>query len=375
MRILDRHVMGRFLANFLILFSLLFVFAVSVDVIVQAERYLDAARAAVKAGRAWNVPTGVAMLLLDFHGPRVFQFYQYMLGLVSVGAMGFTLAQMHRTRELTAIMAAGISLRRVAGALLLAAAFLNVLQIINQEAVLPRLAPRLVRDHSDLLSPGTQRYPLPLTRDGAGNLIHARSFDPETSVLEGVLIIDRDAGGEARRRITAERATWDAELGGWRLEQGTAIVRGTLTQEGAALPETTFLQPISFFATDLHPHAIVVKRFRLYSQMLGITQLKMLEEQGGVEPGMVTQLRLNRFAAPLANLLVLALAIPFFLLREPRVLLQQSVKAAAVAVPAMLGALVFLTVPFKDVPAAMVVALPVAVLLPVSAWRLAYLRT
>ena len=56
----------------------------------------------------------VARIFLNFHGPRVFQFYSYLMGIVSIGAMGFTLAQMHQHKELVAIMASGVSLFRVA---------------------------------------------------------------------------------------------------------------------------------------------------------------------------------------------------------------------------------------------------------------------
>ncbi|MBX3354914.1 MAG: LptF/LptG family permease [Phycisphaeraceae bacterium] len=375
--LLDAHVVSRFLANFVLLFALLFVFAISVDVIVQAETFLDAATAAVRDGRAGNRVTGVIAVVLDFHGPRVFQFYQYMLGLVAIGAMGFTCAQMHRFRELTAVMAAGISLRRIAIAILLAAVGLNVLQAINQELILPRLAPMLVRDHRDLQRAGTQSFPVTLTRDGENNLFSAALFDPNSGEAEGLLVIERNERGAALRRVQAERATYDPARRGWLLSDGKAIGRGLNPdgEIGSAGSEAVFMQPVDFVASQITPKMIVVRRFRLYSQMLDYRQVQLMGEQGGADDGTVVRLTLARFAGPMANLLVLAVSIPFFLLREPRPLLMQSVKASAVAVPAMLTALIFLTVPFEDLPAAASVALPIAVLMPAAAWRLAYLRT
>jgi len=373
-KLLDRHVIARFLSNFVLLFALLFTFAISVDVIVQAEEFLKAATVAVSDGRASNRLTGVAWILLDFHGPRVFQFYQYMLGLVSIGAMGFTFAQMHRFRELTAVMAAGIGLRRLAAAVLFAAIGLNILQAINQEVILPRLAPLLVRDHNDLQRAGSQRFPVPLTRDGENNLLRATAFDPRTGEVEGLLLIERNERGAALRRITADSAIYDSERRGWLLTGGRAISRGPGPDE-SVVPDEGFMTPVDFVASALTPQAIKVRRFRLYAQMLDLEQVRLMRGEGGTDDATVMRLTLSRFAGPLANLLVLAVSIPFFLLREPRPLLLQAVKASAVAVPAMLSALIFLTVPFEGLAAAVSVSIPIAVLLPIAAWRLAYIRT
>ena len=97
------------------------MFAASIDVILQMEKYLRAAGANVEFGRYPNKAVAFVGVIVEFHGPRVFQFFQFMVGLLAVGAMGFTFAQMHRTRELVAIMAAGVPLRRCVWAVLGAA--------------------------------------------------------------------------------------------------------------------------------------------------------------------------------------------------------------------------------------------------------------
>lgn len=50
MRILDRTIIGRFLWNFFVLFTLLFIFASSIDVILQMDKYLRAASYLVENG-------------------------------------------------------------------------------------------------------------------------------------------------------------------------------------------------------------------------------------------------------------------------------------------------------------------------------------
>ena len=97
MSLIDRHIIARFLWNFTILFLLLYVFAVAIDMILNLDHYVDAARtlAGDDAG-VFGMTWAMVRLTFDFQGPRLFQFYAYLHGLVAIGAMGFTLAQMHR---------------------------------------------------------------------------------------------------------------------------------------------------------------------------------------------------------------------------------------------------------------------------------------
>jgi len=362
MGILARSILFRFLANFLILFAIFFLFGVAIDVILHLDRFLA-------AGRAWGgeglaAPWAVLAATLDFHGPRVFQFYAYMLGLVSVAAMGFTLATLVRHRELVAILAAGVSLHRVAILFLLGAAGLNLLQLLNQELVLPRLAPVLVREHDRILRGGLASFPVPLTRDGAGRLLAAGSFAPEGGELRDLLILERDARGEATGRISAKRATWDAGAGRWMLEEGVRIGRGDAAPEAVAT-----------FATDLSPEAIRVRRFAQYAQMLSLGQIRRMREQGGVDPGLLARLTYLRLGAVGLNLLVLAACLPFFLLREPASLLRQGILCAGFAVPATLGSLLAMNIAVPGLPPAVSVFLPCALLLPVALARLGSMRT
>lgn len=369
MGILARSILGRFLWNFLILFTLLFTFGVSIDVILQLERFLSAGKA--WGGEDFPAPLAVLVAALDFHGPRIFQFYAYMLGLVSVAAAAFTLATMVRARELTAILAAGVSLHRIATVFLVGAAALNLLQLVNQELVLPRLAPLLVREIDRILQGGIASFPLPLTRDGDGRLLAASSFDPATGELVDLLVLERDARGEAIGRISAGRATWDEERAAWILEDGERIGRKSSGGEGTDAAAA----PVAEFATDLSPEAIRVRKFTQYAQMLSLAQIRRMREEGGVDPGLLSRLTYMRLGAVGLNLLVLAACLPFFLLREPTSLLRKGVLCAAFAVPATLGSLVAMNIAVPGLPPAVAVFLPCAILLPVALARLGAMRT
>jgi lipopolysaccharide export LptBFGC system permease protein LptF len=375
MGILARHVASRFLWNFAALFGALYLFGVGIDVVISTNKFLEAADLAVRQGIASSRFMGFVVMLLDFHGPRIFQFLQFMVGMVSVGAMGFTFSQMHRARELTAIMAAGIDLRRIAFVVLLAALALNLVQLASQEWILPRLAPRLVRSHSDMVEGRGSAFPVPLSRDASGKLLQAASFDPATGRLTGLIVLERDARGRARTRISAESARWDATREVWVLDGGKAIRLPDSPNARAAADSGEFERPADEVATNLGPESILTRRFRIYGQMLSTPQLLELRDGGGPDRTLAGRLLASRVLGPLVNLLVLAAAIPYFLLREPRGMLGQSLRAAAFAVPVSITALTLTTVPLSGLPPLLGAAIPAALLLPWAVWRLSALRS
>lgn len=375
MLLLDRWIARRFLGNFALIFSVMFLFAVSIDTILQLDQYIDMARLAVKGGRYPSLAVALPVAIVDFHGPRVFQFFAYMVGLCSVGAAGFTLAQMVRTREIVAMLAAGLSLWRVALPILGMAVLLNLLQLVNGEIVLPRLAPLLVRDHSALLQRTVQDFPVKLIEDRDRRLLLASSFDPATETARDMVILERDAAGGATRRIEARTATWDAARAGWMLE-GASVTRRTTAGATDGREVRIESEPaVDFIASDVAPRAILARRFRGFAQLLSSRQIGDLAAEGGIDTPTATRLIGQRFSGACVNLLMLVICLPFFLVRMPQKMLQPSVLCAAVAVPGLLGSLFTMTMVLPGVPATVGVFLPVALLLPMAAWRVGSLRS
>ncbi|MCZ6611966.1 MAG: LptF/LptG family permease [Planctomycetota bacterium] len=380
MSLIDRYIVRRFLLNFAILFMLLFVFAVSIDLILQLDEFVDAAEASIgEDGGFVSLMIALAGIVVHFHGPRVFQFYGYMVGLVSVGAMGFALAQMHRHKELVAVLASGVRLHRIAVPVICAAFALNLVQLLNQELVLPRLAPLLIRKHGDIGRSGVGAFEVLFTVDGRGNLLQSPSFDPDPAVntLTYPTILERDEAGRTVRRITADLARWDEAAGGWRLTNGRAI-----TPQSQFGGETTSLlvgQPIDMYRTDVTPQVLTMRRYRQYATMLSLRQIReMMSDVGGpgvVDTDALVRLWFARFTAVLINMLVLVITLPFFLLREPANLLRQSVLCAGAAIPAMLGALLGLAVDLPGIPPAAGVFLPALVLIPVAMFMVTLIKT
>jgi len=371
--LLDRHILLRFLGNFAVLLAVLFLFAVALDVILQLDDFVDASRVAVEAGRFTSMPVAVAMAILNFHGPRLFQFFGMMVGLVSIGAMGFTLASMVRSRELVAMMAAGVGLVRVSVVILAGAFLLNLVQVLNGELLVPRLAPLLMRHHDAILRSGVERFEVPLTRERGNALIRAESFDPESGRLEGVLIIERAEGGRALARTAAAGAQWDPTRGGWRLEAGERVGVALTPEDADGLIRRS--EPVEFFETELGPRHLLVRRFGQFASMLSIAEIESLRDGAGPELGRLVRASYGRFGQVAVNLLVLLVAMPCFLIRVPGPMLAPAVKVAAIGVVGTLGAITLMTVEIPGIPPALAAFLPAAVLLPIAVARIGSLRS
>jgi lipopolysaccharide export LptBFGC system permease protein LptF len=372
-RIVDRTIVARFAWNFAVLFLMLYLFAVSIDVILQLEKFLQAAAALVEQGRYSSRATAFVGILVEFHGPKAFQFFQFMVGLLAIGAMGFTFAQMHRSRELVAVMAAGVPLRRCVWAVLGAALVLNAASLANQELLLPRFADRLMLDHDSLVRADRATFPVALTRDSAGSLLFARSFDPESRRISGFIGLERDERGSLRRRVTAPSATWDESRRAWILEGGTAVVRDPAVRDGSVRSPPP--EPVAEWATDLSPKAIAARHYRLFAQMLSSADLQAIAAAGAIDQGQADRMKLGRVGAIAVNLLVLAIAVPFFLQRGPANMLHMSVLCAATCVPAVILSAVVMAAPVPGLPPTLSVALPVAALIPVAVARISWLRS
>ncbi|MAB73177.1 MAG: hypothetical protein CMJ54_11810 [Planctomycetaceae bacterium] len=370
MLLLDRHIILRFLGNFALLFTLLFVFAISIDVVVQFDEFVEAAELVAERDGRW-VPVVFVEGVLDFHGPRIFQFYAFMVGLVGVAAAGFTLVQMHRSRELVAIMAAGVPLHRIAAAIIAAQVGLVLLQLVDQELILPRLATKLNRVHDRVLQPGVETFEVPLARDARGALLFASSIDPNAGTATSLLVLRRGETGVAEERITAPSATWDDAIEGWRLEGGRVV--GTRTGDDGRI---ALRSEIDVWETDLSPRKLLARRSKNFAQMLSVSQLRSMRGDGGANDGGLDRVIFGRFSGALVNLLVMAITVPFFLERTAAVnMLGQSMKAAAVAIGILVGTLAATTVAIGDLPPGVGAFLPVVILLPVAFGRLAYLRS
>lgn len=392
MTLLDRHILARFLLNFLILFGIMFVFAAAIDVVLALDEFVEAADRLAAEDASYGTRLWLLIrLALDFQAPRGFQFYGFLHGMMAIGAMGFTLSRMYRHRELVAMLSAGISMQRVAMPFVVGMFVLGLVQLVNQELFLPRVAPLLIRGHGEIGQQTIQAFPVDFTRDDRGALLQAATFDPAAGTLSGVTILERDELGRTRRRTTADTATWgrietdEGSVAGWQLQGGAGVEldigdgagggTGGAGRAGSPVP----MEPdsarmsraeASFFATNLSPQVLVLRRHGAYASMLSLRQIaEILENPGAIDREALIQAlsryRWSRFSSVIVNVLLMWLALPAFLIRGPANLLVRAMLCAAMTLPAVILAAVFMLVTIGGIPPAVSVFLPALFLAPV----------
>ena len=184
----------------------------------------------------------------------------------------------------------------------------------------------------------------------------------------------RDENGRTIQRISAEKAVWDDQEKGWKFTNGQII---TPHSQGQDRPTSSFMQPaVDVFHTDLSPDVLTMRQHRQYAAMLSMREIGQLMKSGQQEDtDILVRFWLARFTAVVINMLLLVITLPFFLLREPANLLRQSFLCASVAIPAMLGALIGLTVDLPGISPAVEVFLPGLVLIPIALFQVTLIRT
>lgn len=374
MSLLDRYIARQFLTNVVLLFVILFSFIVVIDVSLNIDQFMDMAkRLGAQAGEEdpGTIRKSVLSILLiaDLWWPKLLQLYNFLLGMVMVGAMGFTYSQMSKSRELIALMAAGVGLHKIIKPVLLVAIGLTGFQAINQEFIIPRIAPLLVRDHEDAGDHRMSVDSVPLTKDGQGRLFRAAAFDANTNTLEGLYILERDENGHTARSITAESATY--QNGGWDFVNATAQSR---TQTTVGLPT-----PIFRIESSLDPNELRINRYESYSQALSFAQAReMLGRETLKDPkkrARYERIALGRFSMMISGILTLIIATPFYATREPKNMVIQSIRCAPIAIITLIAGVIGATAAIPGLPTTVGVFIPVMILSVVAVAQFSALKT
>lgn len=373
MTLLDRAIAKQFLINVVVLFVILCGFVVVIDVSLNADQFLRLAEqiGSQDGGEVGGLRKGLIALVLcaDLWWPKLLQLFNFLLGMVMVASMGFTCTQMLRNREFIAMMAAGIGLHRVMRPILIVALGLTTLQAINQELIIPKIAPLLVRDHEDAGNHKLGSAAVSLTLDGQGRLFRADRFDADTGEMFGVYVLERDEQGRATRVVTAESAKYENDA--WLLTNGFAEPRqrASVGARSAA----------SRIESSLDPEELRMNRFESYKQALSFSQVgKMLDRSTLKDPeqrARLERIRWGRFSMMISSLLSLLIAMPFYIQREPTNMVTQSLKCAPFAIAALIGGILGASVGIPGLPAAVGVFVPVMILSVVAVAQFSALKT
>jgi lipopolysaccharide export system permease protein len=313
MKIIDRYVLGMFVKNYLISFMVLIGMYVALDMVFNF------------ANLTQTLPWTENITLLrvvydiaDFYFYKGFFFFVHLSGMIAVVAAAFTVVRLSRFNEMTALLAAGTPLYRVIMPVILAGVVLNVILLpIDQEVIIPKMIPKLMRDHGDVHEATIRMFPVHMMEDTRGGLFNAALYSPpkpnSPAKIQYLDVIERDANLRPISHLYADTAIWDEPLKQWNLTNGFVVPMSPPTNQ-VTLAHAT---PVSIYQTTMTPDEIALNLGKDYIQLLSlqkINQLLSLKRYGTLDLLRAKHLRVAQW---LLNVFLLLLAISTVLTREP----------------------------------------------------------
>ncbi len=335
MRILDRYIIRSFVFNYLLALGVMLGMYTLLDLIVNFDSFtkttavaaatqplaVHATTLSLAAGALWNI--------VDYYSYQMLVIFQQVSGAIPLLAAGFTMVRMTRHHELTAMLASGVSLFRVAAPIVLVSVGFGLLTVCNQEFLIsnPTVVQKLLRSHNDLNAPVARTTPINFVQDSDNSLLVASDYDPAKKQMKGVLIVQRDKSGAPIGHIVADSATWERPPNE---PTETWIMRGVVQSEDRldADPTKRFVgkMPIQEYHTGLTPAQLDLIFQKKAVEYLSSRQVYDLAASSPpTNQPMLYKIMYLRVTQPLMNIVMLLIGIPFLLTREPNRLIKNMV--------------------------------------------------
>ena len=378
MRILDRYVAKNFLVGYAIALAVLLGLRIIIDLFVKIDEFTE------------HMNLGTAAVLkniLTFYGLNCSLYFRDFAGMITVVAASFSFGKMVRSNELVAVMASGVSLKRIIGPIVFLAMLLTGVLVIDQELIIPNLADKLVRTHDAI--PGQESYDVWFIPDGNGSLICSQRFDVETATLEKPTILLRrrtsQAGvgiWEVTARIDAGKAVDSDRTGQWALysidpNSGQWLPYGVRRERDSQKGP----QQVASYQSSITAKIIPIMCQSEQKTLLSLRQLNALARQGTQirDQAQLYSQKHFRITDPFINLVMLMISLPLLVCRDPK-----SMKSGVLLSFSLTGACFIVTFVCKILAAEVVFDkvmpelwawLPVFVFLPVAFIELDSMKT
>jgi lipopolysaccharide export LptBFGC system permease protein LptF len=370
--IVDRYVARTFVGGYLILVAVGMGMYVLFDLLVNLDEFTK---------NPALTPPQVFGNMADYYLGNLPLYFSQLAGPLMTIAAAFTLAVMLKNNELTALISSGMPLQRLVAPLGVCGVLLVGLWIANQELLLPRVAHLVVRKRD--YGAAEKAIGVSCARDDANSIVTALRMYPSEQRLYKVFIIEPvrqqvDESGKLVDRpgnlIVADRADYDAARGVWVLDRGSRIRAGQPGIDGV-LEASIVYEPVESYPLRLTPDQLVVRQKSEWATLLSVDQMTQLINAGRLpnKPAIVMA-RHVRLTQPLLQLVLIALVVPFFMVREPTSVLAAG--GQALLVGGLFFAMAFVVHNMvSERGAALVAWAPILLFGPFAVWRLSEVRT
>lgn len=308
--VLDRYILRALIVNYAIGLAVMISLYVVLDMFVNIDEFTEQ-----------GYPLLVVLKnIFSYYWPNVFLYFRELSSVITLFACMATIARMRKSNELTAVLASGVSLYRVAWPVFAFGLATTALRVADTELVIPRVAHLLARDHDDV--DGAKAYEVLFLEDRDGALLSAGQFHPQRRDLKRLLVMKRGPDGSIEETLEADLAVWEplgpsGKSGRWKLERGIVRTRVQHPNETIGPRQEERVEHKRYYESDLSPEAIQLRQTEGWVRFLSLVQLRELEKDGTANLDALVQTRHSRIAAPLVGIVLLLLGLPFFLDRTP----------------------------------------------------------
>lgn len=295
-RILDRYISFEFFRMwFAALLAFVVIFLV-VNLFEKVSKFLE-----------YDVPMGIIVKYYLFMIPYIVKWMNPIAVLLGVL---FSLGTLSRNLEITAMTAAGLSLRRIIFPVMALGLAVSAAVFIFGETVVPYADAR----KEEIETVYVKRLPLLKTirrinlayRGREGRFFYIRVFDGIRNQMRDVRIIEKSEAGEVRRLIVASEAIWRGDR--WQFRDGSVrtfrangeISMSYFDKEYFDVPET----PTDFMREEKSPEAMKFEELATYIANL---------ESSGVDATKEKVELYLKISVPLANFIVIFIGAPLAL--------------------------------------------------------------
>ncbi|MHC5108661.1 MAG: LptF/LptG family permease [Planctomycetota bacterium] len=307
---IDRYIFRALVTNYVIAVAVMVSLYVTLDMFVNMDEFTE---------QGYPLAT-VLGNIFSYYWPNVFLYFSQLSGAITLFSCMAALARMRRLNELTAVLASGVSLYRIARPIVIFGISTSALLVVDTEVIIPAVAHLLARDHDD--ADGKRAYEVLFLKDRGDALFSANEFHPRTRELKRVLVLVRDEKGAVSETIEADSATWEPPLvkgepGRWLLNRGQHM-RRTVEDGGILGPQANVdISLVRYYESDLGPEQILLRQAEGWIQYLSLSQLKQLQQSRHADRPTVLRAKHQRVTAPIMSMVLLLLGLPFFLDRSP----------------------------------------------------------
>lgn len=316
MKILDRYIIKSLIGSYLICLLLVISFYIIIDLFSNFEKFGDY-RTVLKKNQTDVKPPNLISMIARYYIYHIPLIFYSLAPVITLMACMFTMTRMARSNELIPLKAGGISMYRLLLPFIVFAFIIAIAMFFVHDYGVAPFSDELERlDH--MKHSIKWRISMVQFRDSDGRIFYIGNYYLSKQTLEQIRVLIPISQQEFRLSTKIQ-----ANYGEWTKEQGRHAVRlkqGTITHYHPNGVIKTPAQPLPSEGYVIVTNLSDANISRPENKNLDMASIsRLLEILGEYPKSLSSRLTLHlRFSQPIANLILVLLALPWLLGKETR---------------------------------------------------------